>query len=164
MYRSPLSRLCVLYVETLTGVLFWSFDLLGNIFEQLVFYLRPSPDLAFCEFSFGPVIIITDPLGFRDPPSHDARRYPGKDDDVFRFDTYRDDDAILRWDARRLNLDGRGERPAGRAQLLAKKGASGRMQRPAEPVPIPWSGVKASDGFGKLRKVAAFWKNPEKNW
>ena len=25
-----LSRLCVLYVETLTGVLFWSFDLLGN--------------------------------------------------------------------------------------------------------------------------------------
>ena len=39
-----LSRLCVLYVETLTGVLFWSFDLLGNIFEQLVFHLRPSPD------------------------------------------------------------------------------------------------------------------------
>ena len=39
-----LSSLCVLYVETLTGVLFWSFDLLGNIFEQLVFHLRPSPD------------------------------------------------------------------------------------------------------------------------
>ena len=31
----------------------------------------------------------------------------------------------------------RGERPAGRAQLLAKKGASGRMQRPPELVPIP---------------------------
>ena len=63
-----MSRLCVLYVETLTGVLFWSFDLLGNIFEQLVFHLRPSPDhyylLAFCEFSFGAdIIIITDPPG-----------------------------------------------------------------------------------------------------
>ena len=43
-----LSRLCVLYVETLTGVLFWSFDLLGNIFEQLVFHLRPSPDHYCC--------------------------------------------------------------------------------------------------------------------
>ena len=31
----------------------------------------------------------------------------------------------------------RGEWPAGRAQLLAKKGASGRMQRPPELVPIP---------------------------
>ena len=31
----------------------------------------------------------------------------------------------------------RGERPAGRAQLLAKKGASGRTQRPPELVPIP---------------------------
>ena len=38
------------------------------------------------------------------------------------------------------------------------------MQRPAELVPIPWSGVKASEGFGKLRKVAAFWKNPENIW
>ena len=35
----------------------------------------------------------------------------------------------------------RGERPAGRAELLAKKGASGRMQRPPELVPIPQSGV-----------------------
>ena len=43
VYGLP-SRLCVLYVETLTGVLFWSFDLLGNIFEQLVFHLRPSQD------------------------------------------------------------------------------------------------------------------------
>ena len=39
-----LSRLCVLYVETLTGVLFWFSDLLGNIFVQFVFHLRPSPD------------------------------------------------------------------------------------------------------------------------
>ena len=31
----------------------------------------------------------------------------------------------------------RGERPAGRVELLAKKGASGRMQRPPELVPIP---------------------------
>ena len=38
---------------------------------------------------------------------------------------------------------GRGERPAGRAELLAKKRASGRMQRPAELVPIPEFGVKA---------------------
>ena len=30
-------------VETLTGVLFWSSDLLGNIFVQFVFHLRPSP-------------------------------------------------------------------------------------------------------------------------
>ena len=37
----------------------------------------------------------------------------------------------------------RGERPAGRAQLLAKKGASGRMQRLTELVPIPECGVKA---------------------
>ena len=57
-----------------------------------------------------------------------------------------------------------GERPAGRAELLAKKGASGRMQRLTELVPIPWCGVKASEGFGKFRKVAAFWKNPEKDW
>ena len=33
-----------MYVETLTGVLFWSSDLLGNIFVQFVFHLRPSPD------------------------------------------------------------------------------------------------------------------------
>ena len=51
----------------------------------------------------------------------------------------------------------------GRAQLLAKKGASGRMQRPAELVPIPECGVKAWEGFGKLRKVAAFRKNLEKS-
>ena len=38
----------------------------------------------------------------------------------------------------------RGERPAGRAQLLAKKGASGRMQRPPELAPIPECGVKAT--------------------
>ena len=31
----------------------------------------------------------------------------------------------------------RGERPAGRAELPAKERASGRMQRPAELVPIP---------------------------
>ena len=34
-------------------------------------------------------------------------------------------------------VDLRGERPADRAQLLAKNRASGRMQRPAEVVPIP---------------------------
>ena len=33
-----------MYVETLTGVLFWSSDLLGNIFALFVFHLRPSPD------------------------------------------------------------------------------------------------------------------------
>ena len=62
-----LSRLCVLYVETLTGVLFWFFDLLGNIFVQFVFHLRPSPDhyyFYFCEFSFGAdIIIFTDRPG-----------------------------------------------------------------------------------------------------
>ena len=34
-------------------------------------------------------------------------------------------------------FSGRGERPAGRAELLAKKGCIGQMQRPAELVPIP---------------------------
>ena len=33
-----------MYVETLTGVLFGSSDLLGNIFVLFVFHLRPSPD------------------------------------------------------------------------------------------------------------------------
>ena len=37
-----------MYVETLTGVLFWSSDLLGNIFVQFVFHLRPSPDYFYC--------------------------------------------------------------------------------------------------------------------
>ena len=41
-----------MYVETLTGVLFWPFDLLGNIFEQFVFHLRPSPDHYYYLFFF----------------------------------------------------------------------------------------------------------------
>ena len=58
---------------------------------------------------------------------------------------------------------GRGERPAGRdAQLRAlKKEAAGRMQRPPELVPIPEYLLGTS---GRLRKVAAFWKNPENIW
>ena len=36
------------------------------------------------------------------------------------------------------------------AAACAKKGASGRMQRPPELVLIPWCGVKASEGSGKL--------------
>ena len=58
---------------------------------------------------------------------------------------------------------GRGERPLARPSgaACAKKGASTRrMQRPAELVPIPERGVKASEGFRKLRessvKVTAF--------
>ena len=53
-------------VETLTGVLFWSFDLLGNFraacfpFETLSGSLLL---LAFCEFSFG-ADIIADLLAF----------------------------------------------------------------------------------------------------
>ena len=38
---------------------------------------------------------------------------------------------------------------AGRAQLLAKKGVSGCMQRPTELVPIAECGVKASDGSSR---------------
>ena len=38
------------------------------------------------------------------------------------------------------------------------------MQRPAELVPIPRDPLVRREGFGKLRKVAAFWKNPEKFW
>ena len=51
-------------VETLTGVLFWSFDLLGN-FRAACFPFETSSGslLAFCEFSFGADIIITDPPG-----------------------------------------------------------------------------------------------------
>ena len=59
-------------VETLTGVLFWSFDLLGN-FRAACFPFETSSGsllFAFCEFSFGPVIIIviiiTDPPGAED--------------------------------------------------------------------------------------------------
>ena len=63
-------------VETLTGVLFWSSDLLGKPFRaacfpfetlsgSLLLLAKTLTDLlAFCEFSFGPVIIIiTDPPG-----------------------------------------------------------------------------------------------------
>ena len=56
---------------------------------------------------------------------------------------------------------------AGRdAQLIAKRGPAKRpnADERAELVPIPWCGVKASEGFGKLRKVAAFCKNPENFW
>ena len=44
------------------------------------------------------------------------------------------------------NRNCRGERPAGRAQLLAKRGSTGQMQTPAELVPVrngPQCGVKA---------------------
>ena len=44
----------------------------------------------------------------------------------------------------------RGERPAGRAELPAKERASGRMQRPAELVPIPEYLLGTS---GRLRKA-----------
>ena len=69
-------------VETLTGVLFWSSDLLGKPFRAACFpfetlsgslLLRsrswlPAAKtltdlLAFCEFSFGADIISTDPPG-----------------------------------------------------------------------------------------------------
>ena len=52
-------------VETLTGVLFWSSDLLGKPFRAACFPFETLSGsllllLAFCEFSFGPLIIITD--------------------------------------------------------------------------------------------------------
>ena len=50
---------------------------------------------------------------------------------------------------------------AGRAQLLAKKGASGRMQRLTELVPIRYGPLMRREGSVK---VTAFWQNPEKNW
>ena len=62
-----LSRLCVLYVETLTGVLFLSFDLLGNIFVQFVFHLRPSPDhyyLLFVSFHSDQLLLLQIPQVF----------------------------------------------------------------------------------------------------
>ena len=52
-----------------------------------------------------------------------------------------------------------GRRKAKSAAACAKKGASGRMQRPAELVPIPECGVKASEGFRKLRESSV--KAPE---
>ena len=58
-------------VETLTGVLFWSSDLLGKPFRAACFPFETLSGsvllllLAFCEFSFGAdiIIIITDPPG-----------------------------------------------------------------------------------------------------
>ena len=66
-------------------------------------------------------------------------------------------DRILRVE---ISLDklGRGERPAGRAELLAKKRASGRMQRPPELVPfLPEGSVKAPEScciLEKSRKIS----------
>ena len=51
-------------------------------------------------------------------------------------------EGVLRVESHRARRDDRGERPAGRAELLAKKVASGRMQRPPELVPIPGCCVK----------------------
>ena len=47
-------------------------------------------------------------------------------------------DAVKNW----MNEVAESGRGNGRAQLLAKKGASGRMQRPPELVPIPGCCVK----------------------
>ena len=38
------------------------------------------------------------------------------------------------------------------------------MQRPAELVPILRDSLMRREGFGKQRKVAAFWRNPDKIW
>ena len=48
---------------------------------------------------------------------------------------------------------------AGRAELLAKKGASGRMQRLTELVPIPTDPCVVRESSVK---VTAFWQNSEK--
>ena len=46
---------------------------------------------------------------------------------------------------------GRGERPAGRAQLLAKRGSTGQLQTPAELVPIPdASGMRRDFEFRQI--------------
>ena len=46
----------------------------------------------------------------------------------------------------------RGERPAGRAQLLAKRGSNGEMRTPAELVPIPdASGTPDASGYFRMR-------------
>ena len=48
-------------VETLTGVLFRSSDLLGKPFRAACFPFETQSGLlllAFCEFSFGPLIIV----------------------------------------------------------------------------------------------------------
>ena len=47
----------------------------------------------------------------------------------------------------------------GRALLLAKNGASGRMQRPPELVPIPTDPWKASESSGKLLHFGKIPKN-----
>ena len=81
---------------------------------------------------------------------------------LLKIDTQGADLGIFRTARSQMSRRAAGSRPSGAA--CAEKGASGRMQRPPELVPIPCCGVKASEGFGKLRKVAAFWKNPEKVW
>ena len=66
------------------------------------------------------------------------------------------------------NLASRGERPAGRAQLLAKRGSIGQMQISAELVPIPDASRIRQDASGcvgilnssKFRRILAkFRKN-----
>ena len=54
-----------------------------------------------------------------------------------------------------LRAVGRGERPAGRAELLAKKGAPGRMQRPTEQLPILYGPIWSVKVRVKVRIVAA---------
>ena len=56
----------------------------------------------------------------------------------------------------------------GRAELRALKrghlGACSVRRNWYRSLGFPWCGVKASEGFGRLRKVAAFWKNPKNIW
>ena len=66
--------------------------------------------------------------------------------------------------AKVAGLSGRGERPS--AAACAKKGSSGRMQRPPEFLPIPERGVKVSEGGVNASessgKLLHFGKSPKK--
>ena len=52
--------------------------------------------------------------------------------------------------------ESRGERPAGRAQLLAKRGPTGQMQISAELVPIPDESRMRPDTSGCVRDASEF--------
>ena len=54
-------------VETLTGVLFWSFDLLGNFRAACFPFETSSGSLHYCIIIINIIIIITDPSGRPQP-------------------------------------------------------------------------------------------------
>ena len=84
--------------------------------------------LAFCEFSFGPdIIIITESTDYY------YHRSPRSQADLTETTAMLNDDRVYLKDLTEKSR----RAAAGRVQLLAKRGPTGQMQTPAELVPIP---------------------------